>query len=127
MEDLGYDRSVFGRKKKGGLREYESARPEDKMVLAALIDAGAVLTEPRHVLHFVYELADEAAAIAAAAAVADWESSVNPPPEGYDTWTVTFEKPAYVLTPENVVADAELFLRTAEAHGGRYDGWEASV
>lgn len=96
-------------------------------MLAALIDAGATLTEPRHVLHFIYEFVDESAATAAAGAVADWQSTVNPPAEGYDTWTVTFERHDYTLTPDNVIADADLFSRTAHTHGGNYDGWEASV
>jgi len=118
---------MFGRKKKSQLGPYETARAEDKLVLAALVDAGADLAEPRHVLHFIYELADEAAASGAANAVADWQSTVNPPLAGYDTWTVTFERHDYPLTPANVVADAALFLRTAGVHGGHYDGWEASV
>lgn len=41
------------RRKKSQLGPYESARAEDKLVLAALVDAGATLTEPRYVLHFI--------------------------------------------------------------------------
>lgn len=115
------------RRWKSQLGPYEAARPEDKLVLAALIDAGANLTEPRHVLHFIYELRNEAAAQGVADAVEVWQSKVNPPLEGYETWTVTFERHEYVLTPEHVVQDAAMFKGVAEAHGGHYDGWEASV
>lgn len=117
---------MFGRKK-SQLGPYKGARPEDRLVLAALVNAGADLSQPRHVLHFVYEFADEASALSAAGAVPMWQSTVNPPVEGHNTWTVTFERRDYVLTPENVAEDAELFLAAAQAHGGNYDGWEASV
>ena len=96
-------------------------------MLAALLNAGADLTEPRHVLHFIYELVDEAAATRAADAVARWRATVKSPPEGYQTWSVTFEREGYILTPENVAADAATFSATASTHGGLYDGWEASV
>ena len=118
---------MFGRKRNDPLAAYESARPEDRQVLTALINAGADLTEPRHVLHFIYELADEAAAGQAADAVGGWQSTAKSPPEGYETWSVTFERQGYVLSPENVAADAATFSAAAAAHGGHYDGWEASV
>jgi hypothetical protein len=76
------------------------------LVLAALINAGADLTQPRHVLHFIYELVNERAAQGAADMVEGWESKTAPPPNGFDTWSVTFERHDYVLTPHNVVADA---------------------
>lgn len=115
------------RRKKSQLGPYESARAEDKLVLAALVDAGATLTEPRHVLHFIYDLVDEAAARMASETVAGWQSTIGPPVEGYDTWSVTFERQGYVLTAHNVAADGEMFMQAARADGGRYDGWEASV
>jgi len=119
---------MFRRKKKDPLAGYESARPEDLQVLAALVNAGADLAGPRHVLHFIYELVDEGAARQAADAVgAGWQSTVKSPPEGYETWSVTFERQGYVLSPENVTADAAMFVAAATAHGGQYDGWEASV
>jgi hypothetical protein len=118
---------MFRRKKNDPLAAYESARPEDRQVLTALMNAGADLTKPRHVLHFIYELADEAAARQAANAVGGWQSTVKSPPEGYETWSVTYERHDYVLTPENVAADAATIGAVATGHGGRYDGWEASV
>lgn len=118
---------MFGRRKKDPLSAYESARPEDLQVLTALINAGADLTEPRHVLHFIYELDDEASAGHTADAVGGWSAIAKPPPEGFDGWSVTFERHGYVLTPENVAADAAAFSAVAAAHGGNYDGWEASV
>ena len=118
---------MFRRKKKDPLAGYESARPEDRQVLTALLNAGADLAAPRHVLHFIYDLVDEASARQAAAEVEGWQTSVKPPPEGYETWSVTFERQGYVLSPENVAADAAAFSAAASAHGGHYDGWEASV
>jgi hypothetical protein len=118
---------MFRRKKNDPLAAYTATRPEDRQVLAALINAGANLTEPRHVLHFIYELVDETNARAAADAVAGWQATAKPPPEGYDTWSVTFERHEYVLIPDNVAADAATFGAVATAHGGQYDGWEASV
>ncbi len=118
---------MFRRKKNDPLAAYEAVRHEDRLVLAAMLGHGADLTQPRHVLHYIYELADETAAQAAAAAVAGWQSTVNAPPEGYEDWSVTFERQEYVLTPENVATDAQTFAGVADAYGGRYDGWEASV
>ncbi len=118
---------MFRRNKNDPLAAYEAARPEDRQVLAALLDHGADLTQPRHVLHYVYSLADATVARAAAAAVREWQSTVKPPPEGYDDWSVTFERHDYVLNPENVAADAATFARVAAAHGAHYDGWEASL
>ena len=118
---------MFGRKKKSQLGPYESARPEDRLVLAALINAGADLTQPRHVLHFINDLVDKPAADGAADAIEDWQSTVKPPPEGYDTWSATFDRHDYVLTVEHVVRDFSVFDSAARASGGRYDGWEASV
>lgn len=122
-----YDLNMFRRRKKDPLAAYELARPEDRQVLAALLNAGADLTRPRHVLHFIYELADESSARKTAEAVGGWDATAKPPPEGYDTWSVTFERHNHLLSPENVASDASTFTSVAEAHGGHYDGWEASV
>ena len=118
---------MFGRRRKSQLGPYESARPEDVLVLAALVNAGADLSQPRHVLHFIYDYPDEASAQQATTALPGWEATTAPPPEGYNTWSVTFERQGYVLTPDNVTTDAAAFLRVAAETGGRYDGWEASV
>lgn len=118
---------MFRKKKSDPLAAYAAARPEDRQVLAALIGHGADLTQPRHVLHFVFGLSSEEAASRLAAAGGEWNATAKTPPEGYDDWSVTFERENYVLTPENVAADATLFARLASEHGGVYDGWEASV
>lgn len=117
---------MFRRKKNDPLADYGAVRPEDRKVLAALIAHGAKLEEPRHVLHFVFQL-DESSARELALSVSGWEARAKPPPDGYTDWSVVFERSDHVLTPENVAADAELFTRLASERGGNYDGWEASV
>lgn len=52
---------------------------------------------------------------------------MKPPVEGYDTWSLVFERHGYVLTPDNVKHDAKRFTATADSASGTYDGWEASV
>jgi hypothetical protein len=118
---------MLRRKRHDPLAAYAAARSEDRQMLQALLAHGADLAEPRHVLHYVLGCADEAAARAVAAEVPDWQSTVKSPPEGYDDWSVTFERHGYILTPEHVVTDATRFGEVAAARGARYDGWEASV
>jgi hypothetical protein len=115
----------FG-KKKNPLDGYGEVLDKDRKVLQALIAHGADLSAPRHVLHFLY-VESEDAGRAAAASVPDWEASVKPPVEGYETWSLVFERQGYVLTPENVRDDADRFAAIADAAAGTYDGWEASV
>ena len=115
----------FGRKK-NPLEGYGEVLDKDRKVLQALIDHGADLSAPRHVLHFLY-VESENSGRAAAASVPDWEASVKPPVDGYETWSLVFERHGYVLTPENVKNDADRFAAIADAASGTYDGWEASV
>jgi hypothetical protein len=116
----------FGRKKSDPLEAYGGVPAKDRQVLRALIDHGADLRAPRHVLHFLYVDSEELGR-AAAASVPDWVAAVKPPVEGYETWSLVFERHGYVLTPENVKNDAERFAAIADAASGTYDGWEASV
>lgn len=116
----------FGRKKRDPLEAYGDVPTKDRQVLQALIDHGADLSAPRHVLHFLY-VASEEVGRSAAASAPDWQASVKPPVDGYDTWSLVFERHGYLLTPENVKNDAVRFAAIAEAAAGTYDGWEASV
>lgn len=117
---------MFRRRKQRGLEDYAGVRPEDLKVLAALVAHGATLSEPRHVLHFLY-LPDEAAARAAAAEAPEWTSTVSAPADGYRNWSLVLEREGYRLTPDNVRRCAEEFSELAATYSGRYDGWEASV
>ncbi len=114
-------------RRNNSLAAYAGARAEDRQVLRALLNHGADLAQPRHVLHFIFGLADEPAARALASAGGEWQATAKPPPDGYAGWAVVFERHGYVLTPENVTGDAAHFVRLAAAHGANYDGWEASL
>ncbi len=116
----------LGRKKNDPLGKYVDLAARDRQVLQALVDHGADLSAPRHVLHFLYVESEEAGRTAATSVPA-WEASVKPPVAGYDTWSLVFERQGYVLTPENVKNDAARFAAIAESSSGIYDGWEASV
>lgn len=107
---------------------YADVRPEDRSVLAALVEAGANLSEARHVRHYLY-LPNERAARECALELADtdWDVDVRDPLAGTDEWSVVCEQAGLALLPENVVRDRSLFERLADSHGGTYDGWEASV
>ena len=103
-------------------------RAGDLQVLAALMDAGATLTEPRHVLHFLY-LPDQRRAEAAAEVAGGhgWACDVREPlPESTD-WCVVCEAHGVVLDPQTVRESSDLFQAIAERQQGEYDGWEASV
>jgi len=101
----------------------------DTAVLDALASAGADLTQPRHVLYFLYfENGDDAAAAAADAKHAGFFAEVSEPlPEYPDQWSLICEKHGLVLTAETVRSNAELFEALASTHQGEFDGWEASA
>lgn len=127
----------FGRKNK---EDQEPVDPEaispqlgikykDMAVLSALTDNGADLSNPRHVLYFMY-FTDEASARAAAdsAAISGFESEAREPlPEFPDQWCVVSQRHDVVVDPEFVRTTGALFDALAAANNGEYDGWEASV
>ena len=101
---------------------------KDLAVMGSLLDAGARLDEPRHVLHFLYFASQEAAEAAAREAGArGWEAAAHPPVEDATDWRVVAERPDLVLSAEVVRDSTDVFEEIAARHGGDYDGWEASV
>ena len=104
-----------------------SASDGDALILAQLRSAGADLTRPRHVVHYMY-VPDEYRARAAASAIsaAGYETRVGEPLPGYETWSVIAETTAIVDATTVVPTRATLEGIAAE-HDGEYDGWEAAA
>jgi regulator of RNase E activity RraB len=102
---------------------------DDLLLLDQLIKAGADLTQPRHVLHYLYFSSGETAAAAAAEAVGHgFTVEVREPiPENPGQWCVVCEIRGIVLDPVTVRDHSDLFSSLAQRHTGEYDGWEASV
>ncbi|NNE94599.1 MAG: ribonuclease E inhibitor RraB, partial [Acidimicrobiales bacterium] len=92
-----------------------------------LIDHGADLTAPRHVLHYLYFSDEQSAQMAAAEVAAPFSAEVRSPSEGVTEWLVLCEAHDHMLNPETVRGDTDFFESLAERHGGDHDGWEASV
>lgn len=101
----------------------------DRAVLDQLTRAGADLTEPRHVLHYLYVSSEEVAyAAAAEARDAAYDVEVRDPlPEYPDQWLVLCQAHDVVTSAEVVRGATDFFERMAATHSGEYDGWEASV
>ncbi|MBK5224680.1 MAG: ribonuclease E inhibitor RraB [Acidimicrobiia bacterium] len=102
----------------------------DRKVLHQLVQAGADLREPRHGIFFVHFPDQRSAEAAAAAARArSFECRVNEPHPDDDPpqWWVVCEQHEVVLDGSTVRDLSAFFESIADAHGGHYDGWEASV
>ncbi len=97
-------------------------------MLSSLVEAGANLSEGRHVRHYLY-LPGERAARECALELSGtgWNVDVREPLAGSEEWSVVCDRSDYVLLPEAVAEDRALFERLADSHAGSYDGWEASV
>lgn len=97
--------------------------------MAQLIEAGADMTQPRHVLYFSY-FPDQATAERAGAATEargfQW-SEREPTPEYADQWPLVCELHDVVLDIDRVRDNTDYFEALAAEHGGDFDGWEASV
>ena len=104
-------------------------RLKDLLILAQLLEAGAQLTEPRHVLHYVYVPGAAAAAAAADEAFAyGFLANVREPSPGAPAqWLVLCERHDAVLDLDFVRDCGDWFEALAERHGGEYDGWEAAA
>jgi hypothetical protein len=102
---------------------------KDLGLLGELMDHGANLDQPRHVVHFSYF----PSALAAAEAGTElrghgWNAEVRDPlPSFPDNWSLVCERHDAVLTPDFVRDSTDLFEGVAALHGGDYDGWEAAV
>jgi hypothetical protein len=126
---------VFRRKRQEGLLDPNDRSPKtglkykDLAVLGGLVEAGANLTEPRHVLHYLYFKSREAANAAAAdGRDRGFEAAVREPlPDYPDQWCLVAERHGVVVDVMTVRDHGDFFDGLAERHAGEYDGWEASV
>ena len=101
---------------------------KDLQVMGALVDMGARLTDPRHVIYFLY--GDDEAPVRAAAEVAGGRGfavTVNAPSGEIPQWSLRCEEHDVVLSPDRVRGDGDFFDELAATFGLDYDGWEASV
>jgi regulator of RNase E activity RraB len=102
---------------------------KDLMVMNRLMQAGADLSEPRHVIHFFYSRSVESAETLANSVRAQpgWEVKVGEPlPEYPGRWSVVCETHA-IVSAEFVRNTGDLFDSLAAKHQAEYDGWEAAV
>ncbi len=120
---------LFGRRRvdEGVLVGYETVHDRrDRRVLNKLVDHGADLTLPRHVLHhmFFYTKIDQREAAAAAGGFG-WEIATRHPlPDSPNRWAVVAHKYGVVLTATEILNDRSAFEAIAARFAGKYDGWE---
>jgi hypothetical protein len=127
---------LFGRKKKEEEEPVDlndrspqlGVKYKDLMVLGNLMQQGADLTKPRHVLYYLYFGAQDVAGSGAhAGRAAGYECAVRDPlPEYPGQWSLVCERPDAVLSPPAVIAADDLFQGIADRLGGEFDGWEAA-
>ena len=122
-------RDLFRREASGPGRE-EAAVADDHLVLRELEQAGADLTKPREVLHYLYFPTEEAADEAAEALrAAGYEVAVQPSAAGSasrNPWLALATIEA-VVNEATVDQTRALMEGIAARGGGEYDGWEAAV
>jgi hypothetical protein len=103
----------------------------DRLVLEELSAAGADLSQPREVVHYVHLPSREAAeAFAPMVVNQGFEPQIREPvPEAADDprpWTVAATS-HMVVTEEGVALARRSFTELAAEYGGVYDGWDAAV
>lgn len=98
----------------------------DKISLGQLQNAGADLTLPRHLLHFLY-FGEEADAIQARDEISrtGWDTTVEQP-DGSSRWLVRAEA-MRVVDANTVRSYRAWFEDIAATCNGEYDGWEAAA
>ena len=103
-------------------------RYKDLAVLHQLMQNGAKLTEPRHVIYYSYAPSEDVAnAMTHEAEQKGYEAAVREPlPQQPGQWSVVCE--THGVTSPDFVRDADDFFQSlADRHAAEYDGWEASV
>ncbi len=102
-----------------------TADETDRLTVRQLRGAGADLSKPRRVLHFL-ELPSGASVDAAVAALerAGYETTVTRPDETTFHWSVRAEA-SRVVDETTVPAFRAWFEQLAHELGGEYEGWEA--
>lgn len=98
----------------------------DRIALRQLEGRGADLTQPRHVIHFLY-FSDETDARGAADEIegAGYDATVDAPSEKEPEWIVRAEGNRVVGTA-TIEAFRAWFEQIAIEYRGEYDGWEAA-
>ncbi len=103
-------------------------RYKDLAVLGQLTDAGADLSQSRHVVYYSYAPTEETArSMADEAEAKGFTTDVRTPlPEYPHQWSVIAETHT-VCSPEFVRQSDDFFQELADRLGGEYDGWEAGL
>jgi len=101
---------------------------KDLAVLGQLMQRGADLTQPRHVVYYSYATSPEAAREMASTATAEgFDATVGEPlPDYPGQWSVRCEKQT-VLAPDFIRESTDFFEALAFEYEAEYDGWEAAV
>jgi hypothetical protein len=101
---------------------------KDLAVLDQLMQSGAKLTEPRHVVYYSYAASEDVArAMGHEAEGKGYEVAIREPlPEFPGQWSVVCETHG-VTSPDFVGEADDFFQGLADRHAAEYDGWEASV
>lgn len=95
----------------------------DRAVLTQLREAGADLTKPTHIIHYLYFATEDAANAARAQVAAPLSGTVD---DAEGEWELAVEHDA-VPTLDNIARVRQLLMAVAAHQGGAYDGWEAAV
>jgi Regulator of ribonuclease activity B len=102
--------------------------PGGRRVLNELSKRAEDLSQPRHVVFYLYTTPEDTGHVLAAEARArGFQARVREPlPEGSASWAVVCEQHT-VLTPDFVRESVDFFEALAERHQAEYDGWEAAA
>jgi hypothetical protein len=101
---------------------------KDLAVLGSLMDAGADLSRPRHVVFYSYGSSSASAdAMANEARAKGFDAEVRDPlPQERAAWACICQA-VTVLTPEFVRVACDFFEDLARRYHAEYDGWEAAL
>jgi hypothetical protein len=124
------DMGIFRRRRAAQLPEEWSGYPNpDRHTVEQLVASGADLTQPRHVLFYVYA-ADSATADTIAQSIhqqTGLDAAIHEAANGDGSWCIEAEHSGAVLTPDWLTSTKGSIEAVAAEHGSEYDGWVASV
>jgi hypothetical protein len=100
----------------------------DLLLMNEIAKRATDLSQPRHVLFYLYATSEDTGrAVAGKARAHGFQADVREPtPEYPGSWAVVCETHT-VLTPEFVRDSVDLFEDLAKRHRAEYDGWEAAA
>jgi len=100
---------------------------KDMLVLGALMQNGADLTQTRHVVFYAYAPSEDVArAMRDETTDKGYTTEVREPQPDRAEWSVVSE--THAVTSPDFVRDADDFFQAlADRHGAEYDGWQASL